>query len=123
MDEFWLNVTPTFPGSAVVLEVPGRTMGSRAHTKNGVIQAGRWQHLVVSVDSAQGRADLFVDGRDVTEAGGLRRDFKLGGPLLIGRRVKSGPLPLDGQLDDLRIYGRTLSAAEITALAQMGGVK
>ena len=117
MEEFWLNMPPTFPGSGIVLDVPGRTMGSQAHTKAGVILAGRWHHLVVSVDSAQGRADFFVDGRDVTEAGGLRRDFKLGGPMLIGRRVKGGPLPFDGQLDDLRIYGRALTAAEIAALA------
>lgn len=118
MDEFWLNLPPTFPGSGIVLDVPGRTMGSQAHAKAGVILAGRWHHLAVSVDSAQGRVSFFVDGRDVTEAGGLRRDSKLGGPMLIGRRVKGGPLPFDGQLDDIRIYGRVLSAAEITALAQ-----
>ena len=117
-DEFWLNMPPTFPGSGIVLDVPGRTMGSQAHAKAGVIFAGRWQHLAVSVDSAQGRADFFVDGRDVTEAGGLRRDFKLDGSMLIGRRVKGGTLPFDGQLDDIRIYGRALSAAEIGALAE-----
>ena len=118
MEEFWLKLPPTFPGSGIVLDVPGRTMGAEAHAKAGVIQAGRWHHLAVGVDSAEGGVRFFVDGRDVTEAGGLRRDFKLGGPLLIGRRVKGGPLPFDGQLDDIRIYGRTLSPTEITALAE-----
>ncbi len=116
-DDFWLTVPPTFPGSGVAFEVPSRTMGSQAHSKAGLIFAGRWHHLTVSVDCAQGHAAFFVDGREVTQAGGLRHDFKLGGPMLIGRRVKGGALVFDGQLDDLRIYGRALSAEEITTLA------
>ena len=122
LSDFWLTLPPTFPGSGVVLDVSGPTMGSRAHAKAGAIRAGRWQHLAVVVNSADGRANFFVDGREVTETSGLRHDFKVGGPLLIGRRTRGGPLPFDGQLDDLRLYDRTLSTAEITALAQMGGL-
>ena len=40
------------------------------------------------------------------------------GPLLIGRRVKGGPQPFDGQPDDLRLYDRALTGAEISALSE-----
>lgn len=119
--EFLLTVPPTFPGSSVVLTIAGREMGSQAHSIRGVIRAGQWHHLAVTCDSKEWRASFLVDGRDVTETSGLRRDFKIAGPLLIGRRVNGGPLPFDGQIDDVRIYSRVLSMAEISALAGMGG--
>lgn len=116
LDEFWLTLPPTFPGSGVALDVSGRAMGAQAFAQPGVIRAGQWHHLAIAADSVQGRASFFVDGREVTATGGLRHGFKIGGPLRLGRRVQGGPLPFDGQLDDLRIYSRALSPAEITAL-------
>ena len=118
VDDFFLSLIPTFPGSSVTLNVRGRQMGSQALSKRSVIAVGRWQHLAVIVDSTQGRAAFYVEGREVTERAGLRQGFRLAGPLLIGRRVKGGPQPFDGQLDDIRVYGRALSAVEITALAE-----
>lgn len=35
-------------------------------------------------------------------------------------RVQGGSLPFDGQLDDIRIYGRALSTVEISTLADGG---
>ena len=118
VDDFWLSLPPTAPGSGILLDLRGRQMGSRAFAKRDVVRVGRWQHLAVIADSTQGRATFYVDGREVTGQAGLRQGFKLAGPLLIGRRVKGGPLPFDGQLDDLRIYDHALTAAEITALAE-----
>ena len=118
MNDFSIILPPTFPGSGVILEVSGRTMGSQAYARPGAILAGRWQHLAVIVNSGEGSARFFVDGREVTGASGLRHDFKLGGSLLLGRRTKVGPQPFDGQLDDFRIYDRALTATEISALAQ-----
>ena len=117
VDDFRLSLPPTSPGSGMVLDVHGRQMGSRAYAQRGVVRVERWHHLAVIADSTLGRATFYVDGREATEQGGLRRDFKLAGPLLIGHRVKGGPLPFDGQLDDIRIYGRALTAAELSSLA------
>ncbi len=117
-DNFWLLLPPNFPGSGIMLNVRGHQMGSQALARKGVVFAGQWHHLAVVTDSAQGSASFFVDGHNVTAVAGLRRDFRLEGPLLIGRRVKSSSLPFDGQLDDIRIYGRALSTAEISALAE-----
>ncbi len=117
VDDFWLTLLPTFPGSGVVLDIRGRQMGSHAMSAQGAVRAGTWHHVAVIVDSVQGRATFFTDGRDVTLTPGLRRDFSLAGPLLIGRRVKGGTLPFAGRLDDIRIHGRALTAVEISALA------
>jgi len=73
---------------------------------------------LVRVDGVEGRATFFVDGRDVSMATGLHADFKLRAPVLIERRYKDGPMPCDGQIDDVRIYGRILSGEEISALAE-----
>ncbi len=117
MNSLWLIMPPTYPGSGIVLGVSGPQMNSQARAKAGVIFAGRWQHVAVCVDGAEGRATFFVDGSDVSMATGLRSGFKLKSPVLIGRRFKDGPMPFDGQIDDVRIYGRILSGPEISALA------
>ncbi len=121
MNSLWLIMPPTFPGSGIVLGVSGPQMNSQARAKAGVIFAGRWQHVAVCVDGDEGRAIFFVDGRDVSMATGLRAGFKLKAPVLIGRRYKDGPMPFDGQIDDVRIYGRILSGPEISALAEGQG--
>lgn len=116
VDDFWLNLLPNFPGSGIVFDTRGQQMGSRAFSREHVVLVGKWHCVTVIVDSVQGRASFHVDGREVTGQAGLRQGFKLAGPLLIGRRVKGGPLPFDGQFDDIRIYGRALSSAEISTL-------
>ena len=121
MNSLWLIMPPTSPGSGIVLGVSGSQMNSQARAKAGVILAGRWQHVAVCVDGVEGRATFFVDGRDVSMATGLRAGFKLKAPVLIGRRFKDGPTPFDGQIDDVRIYGRILSGPEISALAEGQG--
>ncbi|MCX6857021.1 MAG: FecR domain-containing protein [Verrucomicrobia bacterium] len=118
MNSLWLVMPPTSPGSGIVLGVSGPQMNSQARAKAGVILAGSWQHVAVCVDGVEGRATFFVDGRDVSMTSGLRAGFKLKAPVLIGRRFKDGPTPFDGQIDDVRIYGRILSGPEVSALAE-----
>jgi ferric-dicitrate binding protein FerR (iron transport regulator) len=117
MNSLWLILPPTSPGSGIVLGVSGPQMNSQARAKPGVILAGRWQHVAVCVDGGEGRATFFVDGLDVSLATGLRGGFKLKAPLLIGRRYEAGQTPFDGQIDDVRLYGRLLSGPEISVLA------
>ena len=116
--EFSLTLQPTRAGYGLVFNVSGPGLGSQAFAEPSVLTPGRWQHLALVVDAAVGRATFYVNGRDVTATGALRPGFQLNGVLRLGRRVAGGPLPFDGQLDDLRIYARSLAPAEITALAQ-----
>ena len=79
------------------------------------IPTNSWHHIAfVAVASTQ---QLYVDGvAEVQSASTLDWD---GNDLLIGADIDNGtPIwYVDGRIDDIRIYGRALAAAEIAALA------
>ena len=72
-----------------------------------------WHHLAVTVNGSS--ATFYVDGVPQTGATGT-----VGNPpsstqgLVIGRRSGTTDYPWNGQLDDVRLYNRALSAAEVT---------
>ena len=83
------------------------------------IRFGEWYHVVATV--AEGRHTLYVDGirHDAVEDP-LRSHAEQ--PLHIGRKGSVEPwFFFRGAIDDIRIYERALSEAEIRALFQEGG--
>jgi hypothetical protein len=81
------------------------------------LQAGRWYHLAVTnVGSA---VTLYLDGEAVASG-----NFKINTPgdtqLYIGRLEEDNAKRLDGQVDEIGIYNRALSASEIKALFLAG---
>ena len=86
---------------------------------------GRWHHIAVIRDAAAGKADFYVDGAGLTDHCG-HLDYRAlrveAGGLILGQeqdRLGGGFDPnqaLDGSLDDLRIYDKALSAAEVRTL-------
>ncbi|MGW7047325.1 beta-L-arabinofuranosidase domain-containing protein [Streptomyces avermitilis] len=82
------------------------------------LPTGRWVHVAVTYGS--GTAVLYVDG---TEAG--RNANVTVEPRHFGNHLRAGYLGrsqyadpyLKGALDDFRVYGRTLTAAEVASLA------
>ena len=95
-------------------------------TRN-VVPTGRWQHLFVTYDgSGADGVKLFIDGQ--SQQVDIKQDSLTGSvvndePLRVGRRKASASFA--GRVDDLRIYDRTLSVAEVLALATsqlIGGV-
>jgi len=81
------------------------------------ISLNSWHHVLVRVQDKIG--DFYVDGTVTTKAGSFNKT-PTGNtqPLLIGRRDDG--LYLGGMLDDVRIYGRALSAGEVEQLYQEG---
>ena len=71
-----------------------------------------WHHLAVTVSHLAGIVRLYVDGKSVAE-----RSLDLGlmvpndEPLLIGQGLR-------GEVDDVQIHARALSAQEVAALAE-----
>lgn len=88
----------------------------------GTPDVGRWMHLAGTYDGAVMR--LFVDGVEIGSrplTGNIRTDDN---PVTIGGE-ENNPVQgdveneLDGYVDDVRIYSRALSAAEVAELARL----
>ena len=124
----------TYPGNGWALELYGgnssflfQTGYSAATgswtTPNGSVSLGAWQHVALVYDTSSDANDprIFIDGVEQTVAeldtpsGTLRSDT--GVNFTIGNHAMSTVRTFDGQLDDVRVYGRMLSAAEIAKLA------
>jgi hypothetical protein len=82
------------------------------------LSRGTWNHLVASFDSSEGR--LYLDGRRVGSRGwsgsASRSTSAIG--LLIGETLSQPGTRKNfkGGIDDVRVYGRTLSESEVKAL-------
>lgn len=88
-----------------------------AFSPRGVLTAGRWHHLAMTYDGQTLRT--FADGRQVAEAvaGRPRQPGSL--PLAIGRR-QDAYNTFFGLIDEVRIFDRALSPAEVAEHYQAG---
>ena len=86
---------------------------------------GRWHHIVLVRNAGEGNTGIYVDGVGQTDRCGSLEYRALSveaGGLILGQeqdRLGGGFDPnqaLNGSLDDLRIYDRALSAAEVQTL-------
>jgi LruC domain-containing protein len=98
--------------------------GDRALTGPSVLSLNTWHHLAATFDGATVR--LFVDGAEVAAlASTLPIAYDSGNvPLVIGDDINSGSLSnirWRGAVDEVALYDRALSAAELAALAAARG--
>ncbi|MEU8139229.1 LamG domain-containing protein [Streptodolium elevatio] len=76
---------------------------------------GAWTSLAAVYDASTGQMTLYVDG--VAQGSAVAaKSWKAAGPLTIGRAT-SGVDRLNGSVADVQVFDRTLSAAEVAALA------
>jgi hypothetical protein len=105
---FQLRLAGRWPDDAIEVETKERIALNGAH------------HLLIEYDGS-GKASgvrLYVDGKPVESEvlkDKLAGDFRTSAPLQIGD--KGLGTPFEGRLDDLRIYDRMLSGAEVEELA------
>lgn len=97
--------------STVFLNLPASTR---------LVNDGAWRHIALVVDRAAQRADYYIDGTkeginaDISSVGSIDN----ANAVEIGRKL--AVWPFSGQIDDLRLYTRALSASEIQSLAGTG---
>jgi hypothetical protein len=113
------------PGKAMILvRQDGGGGGSYAHVIGGSVNDGQWHH-VAAVRGSGSTIELFLDGisqgtsSDTQSGGSITTDLRAMGSER--RWVNDGygtavQRYLAGTIDDVRIYGRALSAVEIAAL-------
>ncbi len=98
-------------------------------TDDGVVQANRWQHVLVVYDGSgkPGGLKIFVDGRSKSLkvlVSKLRPDasIRTTTPLRIGQRSE-GAVFAGGAVQDFRLYDRTLAPREAEAITFSGQMR
>ena len=90
----------------------------------GVVQSsrnvsdGRWHHVAMTHQAKDGQVQLYIDGQ-ADSRGKLKSVDDSEHVLRIGYTATDFMPPLQGSLDDVRIYNRVLEAKEVAALTGM----
>jgi hypothetical protein len=87
---------------------------------------GQWHHVVIVFDRAGKKARRYSDGVSLVgltlEAGDITQDFGNTAPLILGKNATDDKF-FKGDIDDIRIYTRALSANEVSMLYHERGWK
>ena len=98
--------------------------------KSNVHSPGRWYHVAGVVDASKGTNKIYVNGNHEGTAtfpagetydGGTTLLLGIGNPNYPSGQYGQFREAYQGKIDDVRIYNRTLSDAEIAELANAGG--
>ena len=81
----------------------------------------QWHHFVGTYDSATGVAILYVDGKEHARATGTPGVLEHSDDLYFSD-VRSPGVSAEGSIDDVRVYDRALTGAEVLALSQSAPV-
>ncbi|MBF0383067.1 MAG: mechanosensitive ion channel [Magnetococcales bacterium] len=92
----------------LILSFAGGSISSEA-----ALHAGRWHHVVVVNTPSQKSTQLYLDTKLVSQ-GNLGRFIDNKGRIFIGSAFRSDAFK--GSIDDVRIFSRSISEQEITAL-------
>ncbi len=115
-----LSVNNGVVSARITRRRPGYSI--KVSTKKSVLQPDRWHHVLVTYDGSKlaGGVVIYIDGErqpidvladSLKHKGGIRHSK----PLLIGRRDTEAEFA-GGQMDDVRIYNRRLSDADVLAI-------
>ncbi len=97
----------------------GQANAIEAFGEQDVLKTGRWHHLAMTFDGAA--LKVYCDGAPAAARSVGKKRNPGGGPLTIGRRTDGyAPSQFSGLIDEVRLYGRALSAAEIAGRAKGG---
>jgi hypothetical protein len=95
----------------------GAWSGAQLHPE---LPVGQWSHLAVTFDGTVMRG--YVNG---ISCGAMQARFDLQGvPLSVGKKpAEAGQDFFNGMVNDVRVYNRALSAAEVAGLAKWSGLQ
>ncbi|MEM9881552.1 MAG: LamG-like jellyroll fold domain-containing protein [Planctomycetota bacterium] len=99
----------------LLLNTGNGTASAVAGSAPGLVTLGQWYHVAATFDRNAGRGKVYLDGT-LTVDEPILTDFKTAGPIRFGSFLNDY-WDFGGELDDIRLYDRLLTAAEAQALA------
>jgi len=135
--QFWVSVTNSMPGGTnQLVSTNGCLYANLIDTSNvwhevysapGLIQSNVFQHVALTFDTNSGLAMLYLNGTNVATTnlfmpGGVFAPFvpKTDGDVLLGRDMTLCTNNyFGGEMDEMSIYKRALSGAEIAAIYRL----
>lgn len=111
----YVNTNNSNPSDGkLLLETANGTTLVNVTSAVGIVAKDQWQHIAAVINRSAGTAALFRNGTQVA-AGTIRNDFNNTASLSIGAMTGGGFRFLTN-IDDMRVYNRTLTAADIATL-------
>jgi len=104
--------------SYIKMETGNGAAGDSAITTVSSVSKNTWVYLVVTVDRLNGYCDIYLDAIERATDHSIRNDFQNTGDIDLGTSVTGNPF--NGIIDDMRIYNKILSDAEIRAIYSEG---
>jgi hypothetical protein len=91
---------------------------SNVATTTTMLDDGQWHHVLATVNRTTNITTVYVDGvvgdtNDISAMAGFSINTG-GNAFTLGARTSSTPNPMNGLLDDVAIWNRVLTAAEVT---------
>ena len=117
----YMNLVPKNDGTNLAFAISKDGYSNEQKLTSAALPTGTWKHVAVVLSSGQGT--LYVDGTSSGSGAISLRPVDLGtiDYAYLGKSQFSADPYFDGQIDELRVYGRALSAAEIKELYQYTG--
>lgn len=120
---WWVNEGLSSTGRAAIYInfVSTAGLNNNFWSSDGVITTNVWQHLAVTYSPSSGTGVIYYNGKSVTTHSMGTFTPQTTYDLYLGRRPSSqGPAFFQGQMDEVGIYSRALSATEILGIYQAG---
>jgi len=96
----------------ILIETSDGSTRLDATSPENTFEEGFWNHVAATIDAANGTAQIYYNGEDVTENSAIVANFQTTENVTIGSM--SGPdWYLTGMIDDVRIYQGLLTIDEI----------
>ncbi len=115
---FWSSVS--FSGSLLANVVDSTGAFHAVQSPGNLLSTSQFQHVALTYDKILGITRLWLNGQKVAEAASGVFTPRTNGPLLIGGRLQGSPASFKGRMDEVGIYDRALSQAELQSLYNTG---
>ncbi|WP_075731408.1 family 43 glycosylhydrolase [Streptomyces acidiscabies] len=119
----YLFATPSNGGSTLYSAITKASWSAESKlTGNSALPAGQWQHVTVTLDGATGTMVLYADGVEVSRTTTTVKPSELYDAAkdysgYIGKSLYAADPAFTGEVDDFRVYGRALTAAEVMEIS------